>query len=303
MQNFTTILSKHTIKEIDKRLSQYRLRKPNNPHLSYFYKIDNTTISIFTNGKLLIQGENAKQLYDSLIGDEKKIDYKKVYKNTSLESANGYIGCDEVGVGDYFGGLVTCAVYLKKKSEQILKSIGVRDSKDLSDSDMLAMYPKIMRVCEIETYVTSPNEYNQLVNRFKNTHIVKAYMHDTTIKKLVNKIRSTEKLIPIVMDQFVARNAYYAYFKKFNIEPYEITHFETKAENKYLAVAAASIVARVIFIKQVQELSIKSHIPLLLGASNPKIISQAKLIYQQGGMNKLKQFAKIDFATTKKVIV
>jgi ribonuclease HIII len=303
MQNFTAILNKSAIKKINERLFSHRISKPNNPHLLYFYKVDDTTISIFTNGKLLVQGKNPKQLYETLIDNKVKTSCNKDARAISLENVDGYIGCDEVGVGDYFGGLVTCAVYLKKKDEQALRSIGVRDSKDLSDEDMFRMYPQITRMCEIETYSASPNEYNQFVNKFKNTHVVKAYMHDITIKKLVNKVSPTKKLIPIVMDQFVAKSAYYAYFKRIGINPYEITHFETKAENKYLAVAAASIVARVLFIEQIKELSAKLHIPLLLGASNPKIIPQAKLIYQQGGMNKLKQFAKIDFATTKKVIV
>ncbi|MDR0674787.1 MAG: ribonuclease HIII [Mycoplasmataceae bacterium] len=296
MQNFTTILKSNEIDKIHYLLKQYQVVKPDNPYLLYFYKVNNLTISIFTSKKILVQGQGAKNFYEKLINQK-----KTTPNNHTNVKITDYIGCDEVGVGDYFGGLVTCAVYLKKSNENKLNQIGVCDSKKLNDAQMVHIFPKLHTVCEYECGILLPHEYNQLVKRFKNTHIVKSYLHDLTIKKLTKRL-NLGKTANVVMDQFVARNAYYAYFEKISITPYEITKFETKAENKYLAVAAASIIARIFFLKQIVVLSKRVHISLLLGASNPKIIEQARTIYRDGGVKKLSQFAKIDFATTKKVV-
>jgi ribonuclease HIII len=192
-------------------------------------------------------------------------------------------------------------VYLKKSKEQALMQLGVCDSKDLTDTQMINLVNKLKTLCDYECSVLSPTEYNKLVSKYQNTHIVKAYLHDQTIKKLVKRLKLDESTT-IVMDQFAPRNTYYAYFDKIGVNPYQITHFETKAENKYLAVAAASIIGRVAFLEQIRELSKRAHMPLLLGASNPKIIDQARKIYLDGGKNQLSTFVKIDFATTKKIL-
>jgi ribonuclease HIII len=296
MQNFTTTLKNDELSKIHQRLKQYEVSKPANPYLLYFYKVDNNTISIFTSGKLLIQGEDPETFYKKILNDQSVI----IKVETPLEIED-YIGCDEVGVGDYFGGLITCAVYLQKSQEHMLQRIGVCDSKNLNDAKMIQMFASLERMCEYEYSELSPQEYNELVKKFKNTHIVKSYLHDLTIKKLAKRLKLGDGAI-VVMDQYAPRNTYNAYFKKIGVTPYEITRFETKAENKYLAVAAASIIARVMFLKQIAELSKQVRIPLLLGASNPKIIEQARQIYLEGGIEQLTKFVKIDFATTKKVI-
>jgi ribonuclease HIII len=298
MQNFTTNLKSDEVNRLHHLLKAYQVIKPHNPYLLYFYKVGDHTISIFTSHKLLIQGDHANKFYQKLINGKETI--PSVKKRNTL--TQDYIGCDEVGVGDYFGGLVTCAVYLKDiTSEKALRVIGVCDSKKLIDAEMIKMFPQIIKACPYECAVISPHKYNELVKRFNNTHIVKSYLHDQTIKKLVKRLKLVESTA-VVMDQFAPENTYYAYFTKIGVTPYQITHFETKAENKYLAVAAASIIARVAFLQQIKTMSKTIGMPLLLGASNPEIINQARAIYSDGGLQKLSQFAKIDFATTKKVI-
>jgi ribonuclease HIII len=303
MQNFTTTLKSADVAKVHQRLKQYQTTKSNNKYLLYFYRMGEHTISIFTSYKILIQGPHAKETYQKIVNGSvpTKTSFKPTYdKNKQVTIAN-YIGCDEVGVGDYFGGLVTCAVYLEKSKEQTLARLGVSDSKDLNDAQMIRLVPQIKQECAYECTVITPSEYNKLVSKYKNTHIVKAYLHDITIKRLAKKLKLGQTAI-VVMDQFAPRNTYNAYFAKIGTTPYEITRFETKAENKYLAVAAASIIARVAFLEQINQLSKQARMPLLLGASNPKIIEQARTIYINSDKNQLEKFVKIDFATTKKVI-
>jgi ribonuclease HIII len=293
MQNFIQTLNNYQLSKITRLLVKYKLPNPT-PNLLYFYKVGKKTISIFKTYKMMIQGPDADQYGISLVDGVNVQEEKKM-------SAN-YIGCDEVGVGDYFGGLITCAVYLEKSNEGALRTIGVKDSKNLTDNQMITMFPKIIKLIKYACLVYTPEKYNELINKFKNTHTIKTCMHDKTIKQLVKK-ENIDNDISVVMDQYAARETYYSYFKKLNIDnPYPIARFETKAENKYLAVAAASIIARVAFLKQIADLSQQAHIKLLLGSSNPKIIEQAREIYKHGGRTLLNKYVKIDFATTKKVI-
>jgi ribonuclease HIII len=293
MQSYIKVLNNYELAQITKKLKQYRLPNPST-NLKHFFKVGKMTISIFNTNRMMIQGQNASAYGDELLLGAKASNPKPLSPN--------YIGCDEVGVGDYFGGLVTCAVYLKKVNEQQLIDLGVKDSKNLTDQRMRNIYPTLIKLVDYECLVYEPAKYNQLVAKFHNTHAIKTCMHDKTIKRLIND-HNIPVETSVVMDQYANKETYYKYFKILNIpNPALINHFETKAENKYLAVAAASIIARVNFLNHINDLSKKIGFQLLLGASNPKIIDQAKTIYGYGGKTKLNQFVKIDFKTTEKVI-
>lgn len=276
-----SISKKLSEKDIDNYLKQnkeYLIKNPRNPHIKYFFKKINETITIFKSGTLLIQ--------------------KNISSKQQTLTKN-YIGCDEVGVGDYFGGLVTCAVYLNKSNEMEIKKLGIRDSKELSDQQMINIFNKLTKLIKYQVGTYTPLQYNDIIKTYQNTHIAKALLHDESIKKLTKEINEN---VSVVMDAFVQDKNYYKYLNIANIKPYPVDRFETHAENKYLAVACASIIARVTFLKQIADLSKKVQFPLPLGASNPKIISIAKDIYRKGGLELLKQVAKIDFNITKKVV-
>jgi ribonuclease HIII len=236
-----------------------------------------------------VQGENAQDFW------------KPTIKKITTDITSNYIGCDEVGVGDYFGGMVTCAVYLQHQNEESLKAIGITDSKDLSDREMFRIYPQLIKLVKYTYLSYLPDQYNKLVDQYKNTHIIKALMHDLTIKALVQNYKIANDT-SVILDQFTPPNKYFQYFDVIKAKPYPISHFMTGAEKKNLAVAAASIIARIKFLEQISNLQKLTNVPILLGASNPKIITYAQQIYQHGGTDELKQFVKIHFATTKKVL-
>jgi ribonuclease HIII len=277
MNSSSKKISEIEIENYLKQNKKYLINNPNNPHIKYFFKKNNQTITIFKSGTLLIQNnlENNKIL------------------------TKDYIGCDEVGVGDYFGGLVTCAVYLKKENELKIKQLGVKDSKELSDSQMLNMFNELTKLVKYHVGVYTPQQYNNVIAIHKNTHIAKALLHDETIKKITSNLNTK---VDVIMDAFVDAKNYYKYLNNANIKPYMIDKFETHAENKYLAIACASIIARVYFLKQIDSLSEMVNQQLPLGASNPDIIKIAKNIYKKGGMDLLQKIAKIDFRITKKVV-
>ncbi len=49
------------------------------------------------------------------------------------------LGSDEVGNGSYFGPLTVCAAYVKRDQLAELRKLGVRDSKELKDSQIIQL--------------------------------------------------------------------------------------------------------------------------------------------------------------------
>ena len=58
------------------------------------------------------------------------------------------IGIDEVGKGSIFGPIFSAAVVIKKKNGNILRNLGVDDSKKLSPNKRAILFPIICELCE-----------------------------------------------------------------------------------------------------------------------------------------------------------
>lgn len=89
--------------------------------------------------KTILQGNRESALYKQisklLFGSELFIENN----NADEIDFDEYIGTDESGKGDYFGPLVTAAVYTNKQISIELGKIGVKDSKLISDNEIKKM--------------------------------------------------------------------------------------------------------------------------------------------------------------------
>jgi ribonuclease HIII len=102
-----------------------------------------------------------------------------------------------------------------------------------------------------------------------------------------------------VIDAFTSRQNYEKYLKN------EVNHFdnpltlEEKAEGKYLAVAVSSIIARNLFLENLDKLSqeVQYKLPSGAGSKSDKVASQILAAY---GMPGLEHTAKLHFASTQK---
>lgn len=337
-----SIKFKLDVKQIAKlvlHLKSHEKQKPNVPGILHFFKYMKSTITIYSNGTVWIQGSEPEQIQkeindflDSKTPSEKNFkktnNKKEILKGESTErvmpvidfsvddsikmlksdldfESDGYygnqMGADEVGVGDYFGPIVTCAAYVESKNMENLWRLGVRDSKKMTDEKMEKIYDSIIEVAEYEVAILRPKEYNQMISYKYNAHHIKTYLHNSSINKLLNKIDSKEK-VRIVMDQYCSEKLYEKYSKDLNQKPAQITMFETKAESKYISVAVASIIARVTFIRIMKDMAKKLGVNKIpLGASK-EVETFAKELVTKIGRDKLKNLVKYDFATTKKVL-
>ena len=137
-------------------------------------------------------------------------------------------------------------------------------------------------------------KYNKDVNMNK----IKAIMHNKVLYELVN----SEKLDYdyIIVDEFAREARYYEYIKDVPNKQKGIT-FITKAEDKNLAVASASIISRYIFLKEFDKLSDNLHIPLPKGAGKD-VDTIGEEVVEKYGEEKLQEIAKVNFRNTERIL-
>ncbi|MCS4488254.1 ribonuclease HIII [Streptococcus sciuri] len=295
--NTVVMLSDLTLQqEVIKQLKDYQL--PNkNPHLSFFARVDGSSVSLYHSGKLVFQGKNAVRLAKAFgYHEELNEDTSSHFKQQS----QSLIGSDEVGNGSYFGGLAVVASFVTPDDFPFLRELGVADSKTLPDNTICQIAPLLKQKIPHKSLLLSPRKYNEIVgdNKPYNAVSVKVALHNQAIFLLLQ-----EGLQPdgIIVDAFTSQKNYLSYLKQ------EKNHFDKtvslieKAESQFLAVAVSSIIARQLFLENLSQLSQTVGISLPSGASTKSDKIASKLLKEQG-MLALEETAKLHFANTKKAI-
>lgn len=284
----TITIKSADLKTIKHFLDQYQdfLVDKKDSNILYFFKKQNKwTISIFSNNTIFIQGNDLNEF--SQFKNQDKI---KTLKPTNQD----IIGCDEVGVGDFFGGLVTCACYASMRQQESLnKKFLINDSKKIKDATILKIAPEIMKECIFEAKVISPSEYNKLESIYHNAHVIKSLMHNYCIKKIKSKVNKQ-----VVIDKYVDAKKYYEYLTNARVNLEEVNYFIEKADSLFFNVSLASIIARYHFLKQNQELSSKINRAIPLGC-NHNVITFAKNNFKS--IETISDFAKVSFKTIKEI--
>ena len=276
-------------KEIQAFLEHYQtsLAPSKNPYIRYFLRLPQATVSIYTSGKVLLQGEGAEK-YASFFG------YQVVEENRGQNFP--LIGTDEVGNGSYFGGLAVVASFVTPDQHAFLRKLGVGDSKTLADQKIRQIAPILKEKIQHQALLLSPSKYNEVIGDRYNAVSVKVALHNQAIYLLLQKGIQPEK---IVIDAFTSAKNYDKYLaqeaNRFN-NPISL---EEKAEGKYLAVAVSSIIARDLFLENLENLGreLGYQLPSGAGTASDKVASQ---ILQAYGMQGLNFCAKLHFKNTEK---
>ena len=276
-------------KEIQAFLEHYQtsLAPSKNPYIRYFLRLPQATVSIYTSGKVLLQGEGAEK-YASFFG------YQVLEENRGQNFP--LIGTDEVGNGSYFGGLAVVASFVTPDQHAFLRKLGVGDSKTLTDQKIRQIAPMLKEKIQHQALLLSPSKYNEVIGDRYNAVSVKVALHNQAIYLLLQKGAQPEK---IVIDAFTSAKNYDKYLAQ------EANHFsnpislEEKAEGKYLAVAVSSIIARDLFLENLENLGreLGYQLPSGAGTASDKVASQ---ILQAYGMQGLNFCAKLHFKNTEK---
>lgn len=217
-----------------------------------------------------------------------------------------WIGTDESGKGDFFGPLVTAAVFVNAPIAEKLTEIGVADSKKISDKKILELAPQIFRICGnrckwVDPY---PETYNQKYAEFKkegkNLNTLLAWMHTRALEDILERFKPQGEIV-VVIDKFAderfINSKLMATAKNTNLRLEQLPKAEIN-----IAVAAASIVARARFLQRMQEMSGKYQVEFPKGASDPRIIEIGKQIVARYGRDELAKVAKIHFKTANKIL-
>lgn len=258
------------------------------PYAKWQLKCENCVITCYESGITVFQGKDALT-YASPFMDIQEIP-KSVNKNQLPQA-----GSDEVGTGDYFGPVVVCASIVNEISYDLLKNLGIKDSKQLTDADILKIAPEIIQKIPHSLLIVDNEKYN-IVHQTNNLNAIKAKLHNQAYVHLSKKYGLPKFKI---IDQFCVENSYYKYVQK---EPIVIRgiHFETKAENKYISVGTSSVIARYAFLKKMEEMDQKWDMHFCLGAGR-NVDQCAKKFIKRYGFDALDQVAKTHFKNTEKL--
>ena len=276
-------------KEIQAFLEHYQtsLAPSKNPYIRYFLRLPQATISIYTSGKVLLQGEGAEK-------------YARFFGYQAVEETSGQnlplIGTDEVGNGSYFGGLAVVASFVTPDQHAFLRKLGVGDSKTLTDQKIRQIAPILKEKIQHQALLLSPSKYNEVIGDRYNAVSVKVALHNQAIYLLLQKGLQPEK---IVIDAFTSAKNYDKYLAQEANRFSNPISLEEKAEGKYLAVAVSSVIARDLFLENLENLGreLGYQLPSGAGTASDKVASQ---ILQAYGMQGLNFCAKLHFKNTEK---
>ena len=219
-------------------------------------------------------------------------------------------GSDESGKGDYFGPLVVACCYVDESLAASLREIGVKDCKQMSDKMVLGVGAKIRQLLGPKRWAfvkIGPASYNRLYAKIKNVNRLLAWAHGTCIESLLEKQPACPK---VVVDQFaptesVIKRSLKERGRKIVVDQHH------KAESD-IAVAAASVVARELFLRDLvaalpdygleaaTEDNPVGAIPK--GSSDPRIRELAEACVKRNGPEWIMDHCKAHFQTTDKVL-
>lgn len=270
-------------------------------------KTSNAAVTAYRSGKILFQGKAPEAEAEKWMQEKMSSNHAKQHATRRKSSFNppqslftaSHIGSDEAGTGDYFGPITVACAYTSASNIPLLKQIGVKDSKALSDDTIRKLANDIIRMnipyCLLK--LNNP-KYNQLQKRGWSQGKMKGILHQHAIDKLMAKIGETE-LHGILIDQFCEPDVYKRYIHSENMSLPDKTFFMTKAESHSIAVAAGSILARAAFLREMDRLSDEIGFRLPKGASDKVDRAIAEIIVSKGEQT-LDSCAKVHFANTDK---
>ncbi|SES08292.1 ribonuclease HIII [Gracilibacillus ureilyticus] len=304
MSNVVIQLKKNDLSAVKDHYAASIVNKPKNA--VFLAKVNGTTITAYASGKVMFQGQNAQMEANKWMEQAATpVAKKKPSVNDHQFSPPGnlftssHIGTDEAGTGDYFGPITVSAVFVPEEKIDILKKMGITDSKALTDERIRSLAQELVKAKIPYTLLTMDNaKYNRLQNKGWNQGKMKAMMHHHAIEKITAKIGAEQ---PVLIDQFCQPAVYMKYIGTERKKLHSDTYFMTKAESHSISVAAASIIARAKFVKEMDVLSARFGITIPKGAS-AKVDETAAYLIKKNGIEALQDAAKMHFANTDKAM-
>lgn len=268
----------------------------------YAFKADHLKINLsaYTSGKVVIAGKGTEDFVRDVIEPEitgaAKLGYDEVLHPDWFES---HAGLDESGKGDFFGPVIAATVIADKAAIEAWRKAGAQDSKKMAESKIIEL-DRLIRETKGAAVATcfchTMTRYNELMGRpGANLNRLLAWQHATALGDALARKPVKWGLL----DQFSEQPLVQRELAKKEIKDFEL-RMRTKAEEDPV-VAAASIVARAEYVRQMHALSKKFGAKLQKGAG-PLVKTQAEEIIRKFGAPALRDFAKLHFRTAYEVV-
>lgn len=207
------------------------------------------------------------------------------------------IGTDESGKGDYFGPLVTAAVYVNEYTADILLKAGIKDCKMVNDKQVYELAQKIKKTSPYSIVSIGNEKYNQLYDKFKNLNRLLAWSHARVIENILNDVECKHALSDKFADDKLIKNNLKNLEKGKHIN---ISQRHRAEDN--IAVAAASILARHRFLEQLKLYEEQYELEFPKGGASKKVYDTGESFILKYGKDKLNLVAKLHFKTTQDIV-
>jgi ribonuclease HIII len=269
------------------------------PYARYAFKGRDCNVTAYESGKLVIAGKGTEEFVTMTLEPDvtmaPKLGYDEVLHPEWFEL---HAGLDESGKGDFFGPVVAATVIADKTAIEGWIKAGVKDSKRIVDSQIIKL-DKLIRETHgvaVATCLCGMAKYNLIMSRPRaNLNRLLAWQHATALVQALSRKKAPRGLL----DQFTKQPLVQRELTKMGVADFELA-MRTKAEEDPV-VAAASVVARAEYVRQMHALSKQFGSPLQKGAG-PLVKEQAAQIIGRFGAKALGSFAKLHFRTAYEVV-
>jgi ribonuclease HIII len=265
----------------------------------YAFKGRDCNVTAYESGKLVVAGKGTEEFVTMTLEPEitqaPKLGYDLVLHPEWFEA---HAGLDESGKGDLFGPVIAATVIAERPAIEAWIKAGVKDSKRIAESQIINL-DKLIRATSgvaVASCFCGMPKYNLLMSRpHANLNKLLAWQHATALVQALGR-----KKVPWgLLDQFSKQPLTQRELTKMGVKDFDL-RMRTKAEEDPV-VAAASVIARAEFVRQMHTLSKRFGGPLQKGAG-PLVKEQAAQIIERFGVRSLGDFAKLHFRTAYEVV-
>ncbi len=157
------------------------------------------------------------------------------------------IGIDEAGRGCIIGPMVICAAAINPLDEYKLKEMGVKDSKKLSPAQRENLYGKVGRLCRYTTVKISAQEISEMMDRH-NLNEIEAIK----IAHAIDQLAIPDATVYVDSPDNVPKKFALRIMKYMKSRATIIA--ANKADDTYVIVGAASIIAKVTRDREIEKI-------------------------------------------------
>jgi ribonuclease HIII len=265
----------------------------------YAFRGRDCNVTAYESGKLVVAGKGTEEFVTMTLEPDvtkaAKLGYDEVLHPEWFEL---HAGLDESGKGDFFGPVVAATVIADRPAIEAWIKAGVKDSKKIAESQILAL-DRLIRGTEgvaVATCLCGMPKYNLIMSRPRaNLNRLLAWQHATALTQALGRKAAPRGLL----DQFTKQPLVQRELSKMGVRDFKL-EMRTKAEEDPV-VAAASVIARAEFVRQMVALSREFGAPLQKGAG-PLVKVQATQLIERLGARALGNFAKLHFRTAYEVV-